>query len=268
MTAAENQEWMEAMGYRKYWILPQFDLNTHFPYYKTPSPTGNHAESMPWDSTSNKDHDDIVMRHVAATYGLDKDDPRKFSLRTPKEVSSAYRRIYNNPPVLRDGEDIMPLGEGGPPPHRLGHDIMKVPKYWRRVFGNEGLNVQGNVKGHRGDELREARKDGRVKSTHGGKRVKKTVDEALDEWLHPDAREAMDLFFKKEESKYAVVLQNLHEQHGEMTLPKQLEMDMVDIVDDTLGSGIPPPHNDSASDGSDSSDGSVCSSVISDDEEE
>ena len=163
----------------------------------------------------------------------------------------------------------MPLGEGGPPSYRLGHDIMKVPKYWRRVFNNEGLNVQGNVRGHRGDEMRDARKDGRVKGTRGGKRVKKTVDEALDEWLHPDAREAMDVFFKKEESKCAVVLQNLHEQHGDMTLPKQLEMDMVDIVDDTLGSGISPPSKDSASDGSDSSDdGSVCSSVISDDEEE
>jgi hypothetical protein len=261
---------MEVMGYRKYWILPQFDLNTHFKYYKTPSPTGNHAESMPWDSTSNKDHDDIVMRHVAATYGLKKDDPRKFSLRTPKDVSSAYRRIYNNPPVVRDGKEIMPIGEGGPPPYRLGHDIMKVPKYWRRVFDNEGLNIQGNVKGHRGDELREARRNGQVRSTHGGKRVKKTLDEALDEWLHPDAREAMDIFFKKEESKYAVVLQNLHEEHGEMTLPKQLEMDMVEVeeIGEELGSGIPPPHNDSASDGSESSDGSVCSSVNSDDEEE
>jgi hypothetical protein len=264
MTSQANQEWMEAMGYRKYWILPQFDLNTHFKYYRIPSPTGNHAESMPWDSTSNKDHDDIVMRHVAATYGLANNDPRKFSLRTPKDVSSAYRRIYNNPPVVRDGKEIIPLGEGGPPPHRLGHDIMKVPKYWRRVFNNEGLNVQGNVKGHRGDELREARKAGKVKGTHGGTRVKKTMDEALDEWLHPDAREAMDLFFKKEESKYAVVLQRLHEEHGEMTLPKQLEMDMVDIVDDTLGSGIPPPSNNSQSDSGDSS---ACS-VDSEDEED
>ncbi len=96
--------------------------------------------------------------------------------------------------------------------------------------------------------------------------MKKTMDEALDEWLHPDAREAMDLFFKKEESKYAVVLQRLHEEHGEMTLPKQLEMDMVEVeeIGDVVGGGIPPPHKDSSDS---SSDGSVCS-VNSDDEEE
>ena len=71
MTSKANQDWMRMKGYDKYWVLPQYDLNNHFPYYRNPSPTGNHAESMPWDSTCNKDHDDIVCvtlrQHMGST---------------------------------------------------------------------------------------------------------------------------------------------------------------------------------------------------------
>ena len=262
MTPRENVNWMRTQDYLKYWILPQFWLNSHFPYYKSDKMPGNHARAMPWDHSCNKDHDDIVLRHVAATYHLPVEDPRKFSLGTPKTVSSAYRRVYNNPPVLREGNVICPADQGGPAPHRLGHDIMEVPKYWRQVFDTGGLNVQGNVQGHRGDVLRVARKEGRVKSTHGGKRVKKTVEEVV--WYHPDAREAMDAFFKKEEEKYLVVLQKLQDTHGEMTLPKQPEMDMVVIVDGSIRDGNPPP---AQYDDDDSTQGSECSSVSSDEEE-
>jgi hypothetical protein len=187
---------------------------------------------MPWDSTCNKDHDDVVLRHVAATYGLDFHDPRKFKLGTPKDVSSAYRRIYNNPVVLRDGKPIIPLGEGAPPAYRLGHDIMKVPTYWKRVFDNEGLNVQTNILGHRGDELRQATKDKKVKSKHGGRREKK---KSLDSWFHPDAKAAMDIFFKKEEKKYEVVLLAVQDKHGVMSLPPQpaMDPDTVEMIEDS-----------------------------------
>ena len=104
MCSKENMEWMEDREWLKYWVLPQFNLNTHFKYYKNHTMPGNHAKAMPWDSSCNKDHDDIVLRHVAATYNLDAKDPRKFSLKTPDSVSSAYLRVYNNPPVLRDGK--------------------------------------------------------------------------------------------------------------------------------------------------------------------
>ena len=93
--------------------------------------------------------------------------------------------------------------------------------------------------------------------------MKKAVEEAV--WYHPDAREAMDGFFKKEEEKYAVVLQKIKDTHGEMTLPKQPEMDMVKFVDGDVGDGKPPPAQDDDDD--DSTHGSECSSVISDEEE-
>ena len=40
----------------------------------------------------------------------------------------------------------------------------------------------------------------------------------------------MDVFFKKEEEKYAVVLKKLQQSHDEMTLPMDLETDMVECL--------------------------------------
>ena len=93
---------------------------------------GNHAGGMPWDMSCNKDHDDIVLRHVAVASRLPNTDPRKFSLATPTAVADAYKRIYNNPPVFRNGLQLLPSDEGGPPGYRLGHDIVEIPKYWKR----------------------------------------------------------------------------------------------------------------------------------------
>ncbi len=100
--------------------------------------------------------------------------------------------------VLRDGVPIIPLGEGGPEAYRLGHDIMKTLTYWQQVFDNQGLNVQMNVPGHRGDEARAANQEAALatgkSSTRGGKRTKKS--EMVNSWLHPDAEYGMDKFFK------------------------------------------------------------------------
>ncbi len=85
----------------------------------------------------------------------------------------------------------MPLGEGGPEAHRLGHDIMKTLTYWQQVFDNQGLNVQMNVTGHSGDELRAAARAA-GKSNRGGTRIK--TSEMVNAWLHPDAKEAMKAF--------------------------------------------------------------------------
>lgn len=88
---------------------------------------------MPWDSSSNKYHDDVVWRHVAATWYLPNNDPRKFSLATPDTIQSAYKRVYKD----------------GIPAHLMGHDIEKTVDYWRLVMDNQGLNVNNYVSGHR-----------------------------------------------------------------------------------------------------------------------
>jgi hypothetical protein len=127
MTAHETIEWMARKCYMKHWIFPVLDLNKNIPHHKQARPVGNHAQGNPWDVSLNKDHDDIVLKHVAATSLLDKNDPKKFSLATLNKVSSAYQRIYNNPPFVHDGHKVpvMPLGEGRPFPKRIGQDIMK-----------------------------------------------------------------------------------------------------------------------------------------------
>ena len=208
MTSKANMDWMKSQGYLDRWILPLHDLTSDITHYRNPRPIGNHAGAMPWDSSCNKDLDDIVLRHVAATYRLPRDDPRKFSLATPKHVSSAYRRIYNNPPVQRDGEDLVPLGCGGPPPARLGQDIMKVPKYWRGVLEAKGLNTETNVKGQRGDEARGTAK-------RGGRRIKK--EDERTKWYHPDARESLDEFLEESQETFEKQLEKTREKFGTMT---------------------------------------------------
>ena len=106
--------------------------------------------------------------------------------------------------------------------------------------------------------MRAARKDGQLESTHGGKREKKSVDEALDEWFHPDAREAMDVFFKMKEEKYAAVLKGVQQTYGDMTLPMELETDTV-VFEEVAA---PLPQQDDIDEDSESG----CS-VISDDDE-
>ena len=71
MSSHENLEWMRRMDYLHHWIIPQHELNSMFTHYQRPMPVGNHAGAMPWDNSCNKDLDDAVLRHVAATVKLD-----------------------------------------------------------------------------------------------------------------------------------------------------------------------------------------------------
>ena len=128
------------------------------------------------------------------------------------------------------------MGEGEPEACRLGHDIIKTLKHWQQVFDNQGLNVQMNVPGHRGDELRAAAKSS-GRSNAGGKRTKKS--EMVKSWLHPDAKEAMKEFFGESMVKYETILATTREEQGNMTLPKQPAMDPESVVIErtTLGMG-------------------------------
>ena len=228
MTAEENLKWMKREGMLHRWVLPEHDLNVMFKAYKHPRPVGNHAGGNSWDQSMNKDSDDVMLYHVAATSHLPKTDERKFSLSTPNTTSYGYRRIFNNPPVLRDEKPIIPEGECGLPAHRIAHDILALPECWKRVFLNEGLNVQTNVKGHRGDEPRQAAKDGLIQSKRGGARTKMTLEEAMDlnKWMHPDAQSAYDEFFKTPHDKWMEALGKTKEKHSAgLTDPKEATQD-------------------------------------------
>ena len=87
----------------------------------------------------------------------------------------------------------------------MGSSLLPLKKVCIRltVFDNQGLDIKVSTKGHRGDELKEAPDNGTVKSNRGGKRVKGSGSSSEAKWLHPDAREAMDEFFKDSDAKLA-----------------------------------------------------------------
>ena len=77
------------------------------------------------------------------------------------------------------------MTQGAPADYRLGHDICAVPGYWQTVFDNEGLNIgKSAAGGHRGNEVRGARKAGLIASVRGGYHPKKAVSNE-DRWTHP-----------------------------------------------------------------------------------
>ena len=186
MTADETVQWMKDMGYYKHWILPENDLNTHIPYFKKVRPVGCHAGANSWDATLNKDHDDIVYRHVAATCLLFKDDEKKFSFATPDKIRSAYKRTYE-----------------GIPATRIGCDLVKTSEYWVQVMQNQGLNINRHIPGHRNSKGRDPNKP----RNHGGPRKKKEKEE--DKWYHKDALESMKELFKECNDTFFKVLKEV-----------------------------------------------------------
>ncbi|CAB9530889.1 hypothetical protein SEMRO_3098_G343680.1 [Seminavis robusta] len=188
MTAKETKDWMEKERIKKHWILPELGLNDKIGKFGG-RPVGNNPRDAPADHILNKTHDDVVIRHVAATSHLPKQDPKKFSLATPLLIASAYKRVWNNPPLERDGTILCPVEEGAPSSDRIKHDIMKTQEYILEVVDNDGLNTVGkaSIAGHRGDDARLA---GTTK--RGGARKKNEKEKTF--WFHPDARDGLKTF--------------------------------------------------------------------------
>lgn len=198
MTSQETRDWMERKQWLKCWILPHHHLNTHICYYSSIRPIGNNMRGVCWDQSLNKDHDDIVLRHVAATALLANDDPRKFSSATPKLCADAYRRIYEANCISG---------------FRIQQDIIKSQGYWREVFDNEGRNVNVNVNGHRGNE---ARAMGVAK--RGGARKKTEKKDLKSLWHHPGAKEAMVEFLNHSEETFKKTYQKIRDQNKDSSV--------------------------------------------------
>jgi hypothetical protein len=77
----------------KYWLLPLEKLQEGTRYHD--SIPGDSPKLMPLDETLNQDIHSSARYHVAITSHLPKDDPRKFSFATPKEISRAYLRLVD-----------------------------------------------------------------------------------------------------------------------------------------------------------------------------
>ena len=108
---------MKEKGYEVMWILPEMDIFTTNPVLKRyrSCPPGNSPELCNLDSFLNKYLHKAVDFHVRYTYSLHKIDLKKFSIYTPKKVTSAYLCIFvpidgvnpQSEPIIYDTYDVL-----------------------------------------------------------------------------------------------------------------------------------------------------------------
>jgi len=194
MTAKDTKEWMCEKGYLERWILPQNGLLKDNPALKRfwDRPIGDSPELMPLDNTLNKDIHEAVIRHMAATMNLEDDDPRKFSMSTPKRGASAYLRV--NDPV----EGVAPTSE------RIIQDIDRVFDSMVLIRAKKGCVIDdASVRnGHRQEAAMVGREGG---DRRGGARVRKLDkhDYKSQHW-HRDAEEALQMKLEDVQKKVQI----------------------------------------------------------------
>ena len=134
-------------------------------------PVGNSPEFMPMDNSLNACLNRSHERHCAITSKLHKNDPRKFSLATPKTISRGIRRLFE----CDEGE------EGVPSSSRIIHDVDYAWDSMMVVYQSKGAIVQDRLcrNGHRYS------KSGT--GDRGGKRFKGELKK--EKWLDPGARQ-------------------------------------------------------------------------------
>ena len=102
MTEKETMKWMKnntyaGRTYHSMWVTPVLGCNAAIENDNGKivtcydgRPVGNLPETMCLDNCLINNVHGGVRRNVGATYFLDEEDPRKFSLTTPNHIVSAY----------------------------------------------------------------------------------------------------------------------------------------------------------------------------------
>jgi hypothetical protein len=191
MTAKQTMEWIKnttTPNIKKYidrWILPVLGCNDDILRFRG-RPMGDFPESMPLDNTLNNDLKASNNTHLIDRVSLDEDDPRKFSLSTPKRCSEAIRRIWDFGLTGKAGEDQHEGGlQGG---SRIVQDVYRVIDSYKTIEKeSHGMIVAGlgNSAGRRAEGWRATG----LKAARGGKRTKMTQEEQdtkLQKRRHPD----------------------------------------------------------------------------------
>lgn len=150
MCDTKCMEWMKAEGYWERWITPELGLNavvrakdengmecTSRRYANRP--VGDQPELMPHDASLNWDVDCSNNMHVLLTSHLPRDDCRKFSKATPKEITRAISRLCH------------PTTGVVPKSHRIIEDTNRVLYCLGKIVEAGGAVVPGlvNRNGHR-----------------------------------------------------------------------------------------------------------------------
>ena len=186
MTAKSTVRWMKQRNIYRRWLIPLNGCNCGTVYvYQT---VGNSPEFMPLDNSLNQDIQLSLSLHCAVTAHLPDNDPRKFSMRTPKTIQSGIQRIW--------GEV-----EGVPSSRRICDDCDRALAAFGIVYraGWKMVPQLANRSGHRNHAA------GRNSTGWGGVRVKNLLVAEIGRWLHADALQSksertVDIIAEIEES--------------------------------------------------------------------
>ena len=83
MTNNETKEWMHTHSYLAMWLMPFNGCKAGMVY--AVCPIGDSPEMMPLDSSLFEDLHASICHHATQMTLLENDDPKKFSLLTPKQ---------------------------------------------------------------------------------------------------------------------------------------------------------------------------------------
>ena len=172
--AAEWYDYIQRKGYYNHLIVPLNGLSEGTLYAKRM--VGMRPEVIPLDAHLNQDLHKSVNRHVNLTSHLPDLHPNKFSKRTPKSLSTAYRRVW---------DPEIGIHAGAPVHKRIKEDIERVVnKTYLEIFYRRGrvLNTAAYT-GRRAVEQGE-----RYAAPHGGIRTKGTGP-VRKYWVHPEVKQ-------------------------------------------------------------------------------
>ncbi len=149
MTDKKCIEWMKEEGIYSRWIKPELQANDKILALKDGQmksnkrykgrPVGNCPDLHPCDNSLFRDFRLNLSLNTAATWNLKPDDPLKFSLSSPSEITRAVRRLWD------------PESGTSPVPKRILQDIKKIPQACFEIVSHGGKIVPGlaNRNGHR-----------------------------------------------------------------------------------------------------------------------
>ena len=129
MTATEYIEYIWKKGYDERWILPEHELFLDDLNRYRGRPVRNSPELCNLDSSLNKDLHETVYRHIQFTSKLDKGDPCKFSISTPKIGTSSYLRIFD------PSTGVAPISE------RIVQDTKRLLESIKRIINPKGTII-------------------------------------------------------------------------------------------------------------------------------
>ena len=124
------QKKINGVTIRKRWLTPQLDLNKGTVYFGRP--VGNSPEFMPLDNSLNADITRLHDYHCRLSSKLNKLDPRRFSMETPKMILRGIRRLFDC-----DGDE-----DGVPDSARIIHDCDKAWDSMWTVYEEKGAVVE------------------------------------------------------------------------------------------------------------------------------